>query len=72
MKLDRNINPNGRGKYALLKLRELDKDRDGKTLGEAPEIIGALAVLEHAGILDWGMQGTESEFFVIERQGGWT
>ena len=56
MKLDRNLNPDGRGKYALLKLRNL---RDGDTAVDA-----ALRTLDEAGILDWG-NTRESEFFVI-------
>lgn len=56
MKLDRNLNPNGRGKYALLKLRNL---RDGDTAVDA-----ALRTLDEAGILDWG-NTIDSEFMVI-------
>ena len=56
MKLDRNINANGRGKYALLKLRNL---RAGDTSVDA-----ALRTLDEAGILDWGST-PETEFFVM-------
>lgn len=56
MKLDRNINANGRGKYALLKLRNL---RDGDTTVDA-----ALRTLEEAGILDWG-NTVDTEFMLI-------
>ena len=67
MKLDRNINDNLRGKYALLKLRKLDDFVDVadpfKTLD--PKIAGALETLEKAGVLDWGAAGTEAEFMVI-------
>lgn len=66
MKLDRNINHNQRGKYALLKLRKLDDFTDQGAFGElAPPIAAAIKTLEDAGILDWGLHGTEGEFFVI-------
>lgn len=69
MKMDRNINPNRRGKYALLKLRRLSEIEawDGGE-GEALDrqaALDAIALLERAGILDWGLVGTDGEFFVI-------
>lgn len=69
MKLDRNINPSKRGKYALLKLRRLTEIEawdggDGEAL-DRQAVIDAIALLERAGILDWGYAGTEGEFFVI-------
>lgn len=57
MKLDRNINADGSGKYALLKLRVM---RASMT----PEIYTAVKVLEDAGILDWG-NTVDSEFMLI-------
>lgn len=63
MKLDRNLNANGRGKYALLKLRKLDDFVDPFQKVAAP-IAAAIETLEKAGILDWGNKG-ESEFMVI-------
>ena len=67
MKLDRNIPGNdGRGKYALLLLRQLAAYDDQNAFGGLPpEIEAALTTLESAGIIDWGTQGAESEFFVI-------
>jgi hypothetical protein len=67
MKLDRNVNGNGRGKYALLKLRKLDEftETGDPFQTVAPKIADAIKTLEDAGILDWGIEGTESEFFVI-------
>lgn len=67
MKLDRNLPENaGRGKYALLLLRRLDEwKRDGAFAGHGSEIDQALKVLEEHGLLDWGNEGTESEFFLI-------
>lgn len=65
MKLDRNINANGMGKYALLKLRALETFRDQGAFGEVdPAIANAIHTLEEAGILDWGDK-PETEFFVI-------
>lgn len=67
MKMDHDIEGNGgRGKYALLLLRKLTEYDDGKTFGGvSPKIAAALQVLEDAGIVDWGIVGTESEFFVM-------
>jgi len=65
MKLDRSINPNGRGKYALLKLRRLDDYTEQTTFGELSKpIADALKLLEVHGILDWG-NTVDSEFMVI-------
>lgn len=57
MKLDRNINPDGRGKYALLKLRNTDlssaeiRERVGKIVG--------------GQVLQFG-DNEDTEFFVIK------
>ena len=56
MKLDRNINVGGKGKYALIKLRDLDMRQ--------PEVHRALEVLANEGALDWG-DAPETEFFVM-------
>lgn len=60
MKLDRNIHADGRGKYALILLRKL---RSGNTY--SGEVEQAIQTLAKAGLIDWGIVGTESEFFVI-------
>lgn len=58
MQLDRNLPGNaGRGKYALLKLRMLNKND--------PTMVAAIEYLEQAGVVDWGDLGSETEFFVI-------
>lgn len=63
MKLDRNDNSDGLGKYALILLREL---RRYETLGTFnAEISAALETLEKAGALDWGNAGSGGEFFLI-------
>ena len=62
MKLDRNIPTNGgRGKYALLLLRKLREMPDGVPV----EVDQALGCLIRHGLIDWGDEGTESEFFLI-------
>lgn len=67
MKLDRNVNGNGRGKYALLKLRKLNDFADASDPFQDidPPIADAIKTLDAAGLIDWGIQGSESEFFVI-------
>lgn len=66
MQLDRNLPDNdGGGKYALLKLRELDAFRSGTFRTLPPDLDAAIKLLEERGIIDWGRAGTESEFFVI-------
>lgn len=57
MKLDRNINLDGKGKYALVRLRGIEPG------GEAHRL---LIRLDELGHLDWGAVGGDSEFFVIK------
>ena len=69
MKLDRNINGNGSGKYGLIKNRRLAQIRawdggDGE-IADQQAVEDALALLERAGVIDWGYPNSESEFFVI-------
>ncbi|MEY9157080.1 hypothetical protein [Bradyrhizobium japonicum] len=78
MKLDRNLNGDGRGKYGLVNNRELIKRADeakacvaaGGTPSEseleAMKVVNAVSFLEAMGVIDWGEEGTESEFFVIK------
>lgn len=68
MKLDRNANDDGGGKYALLKIRVLNDMRANSAFEDdmPPEISAAIKVLAKAGVIDWGARGTESEFFVIK------
>ena len=62
MKLDRNINPDGSGKYALLKMRNYPPRLNAQARARVDD---ALAILQDAKMLDYGMRGTESEFMVI-------
>ena len=69
MRLDRNMPGNeGRGKYAILKLRKLAECL-GKSHGHGANtgnrVRAAIRLLEEKGILDWGKEGTEAEFFLI-------
>lgn len=71
MKLDRNINGTGRGKYGLIKNRRLAEIREFRKTGEisgnnASAVEAAIAMLEHFGVIEWSEPGTESEFFVIK------
>lgn len=68
MKLDRNINPDGLGKYALLNLRKIEGLKNGGCHpfeNVAEPIASALKLLEEKGILQWATKGTEDEFFLI-------
>jgi len=58
MKLDRSINPDGRGKYAILKLRRQEKPF-------TPECQEAAITLRDAGLLEFG-NTDDPGFFVIK------
>ena len=60
MKMDRNLNEDGLGKYALINLRRLSLQ------GRTPEVENALQVLKKAGVLELGCVGDEDEFFPIK------
>lgn len=60
MKMDRNINDGGLGKYAVVNLRKL------KPYMNVPEVAEALKVLEAAEALEWGRTGEPDEFFLIK------
>lgn len=62
MKLDRNINADGTGKYALVLMRETPSSTDVSE--KAVAIRGALQTLEHHGCLDYG-NADDRDFFVI-------
>lgn len=57
MKLDRNINQDGKGKYALVRLRGIEPN------SEAMVLLQKLASLGH---VDFGDVGAPDEFFVIK------
>lgn len=57
MKLDRNINQSGKGKYALIRLRGIEAGSEAHRM---------LKALEAMGHLDWGVVGEPDEFFVMK------
>lgn len=64
MKLTRNTTPDGRGKYALVRL---DKIRDLPHGSEIEERAAkALDELAAFGLLEYGEKGSEEEFFAIK------
>ncbi|MDR6954201.1 ATP phosphoribosyltransferase regulatory subunit HisZ [Ancylobacter sp. 3268] len=71
MKLDRNLNAEGDGKYALIRKRRIREIRaqaaggDQSAIADAELMDSALAVLEELGVLDDSVVGTEGEFFVF-------
>ncbi|HEV8293036.1 MAG TPA: hypothetical protein VGP94_13970 [Tepidisphaeraceae bacterium] len=68
MKLDRNINADGRGKYGLIRNRRLAEiltwdGGEGEILDQRA-VANAVALLERAGVIDWG-DNPWTEFFVM-------
>ncbi len=68
MKLDRNINGDGRGKYGLILNRKLaeitNHDGSGRAANKLAAVREAIAALEAHGVIDWG-DTVDTEFFVI-------
>lgn len=64
MKLDRNLNADGHGKYGLIKNRRLAAIRAEAPPQYVSAIDAALKALELAGLIDWG-DTVDTEFFVI-------
>ena len=62
MKLDRNINPDGRDKYALVNLRRV---AECKNLCRE-NVERALAILHSAGVLSYGNESPGGQFFVMK------
>lgn len=61
MKLDRNNNPDGKGKYALVKLRNFPKQSQ---MTDREQVFAALDTLATFGMLDYGST-PETEFMVM-------
>ena len=59
MNLDRNINSDGKGKYALINLRKLEGNP--RTAEEL-----AAAILKNPEAMEFGEVGSPNEFFVIK------
>jgi hypothetical protein len=69
MKMDRNVNPDGCGKYAILNLRKLDElCGTSGTFDDrwTPAVMDALRTLEEVGALEWGIVGKPDEFFLLK------
>lgn len=68
MKLDRDINVDGCGKYAVINLRKLNEacGHKGPLQRWTPEVAQALKTLEDVGALEWGCTGDPDEFFLIK------
>lgn len=59
MKLDRNLNPSGKGKYALVNLRKIDGDP------RTPQEMAA-AILAQPEAVELGIVGGPDEFWLIK------
>lgn len=67
MKLDRDINADGLGKYAVINLRKLrEMCSSNPFLHWSPEVANALQTLDDIGAIDWGKVGEKDEFFVMK------
>jgi hypothetical protein len=60
MKLDRNINKDGRGKYALVNIRELDG------FAEDSVVRNCFDVLRNSGVITLGNESPGDQFFVMK------
>jgi ribulose-5-phosphate 4-epimerase/fuculose-1-phosphate aldolase len=60
MKLDRNINKDGRGKYALVNIRELDG------FAEDSAVRNAFEILRKHGVVTLGNENPGQQFFVMK------
>lgn len=59
MKLDRNLNPGGKGKYALINLRKIDGDP------RTPQDMAA-AITKQPDAVEFGVVGDPDEFWLIK------
>lgn len=59
MKLDRNLNPSGKGKYALINLRKIDGDP------RTPQDMAA-AIVKQPDAVQFGIVGEPDEFWLIK------
>lgn len=65
MKMDRNMNADGSGKYAVINVRKLNELSAPGAYWPAG-IQAAIEALEAAGVLEWGAVGDADEFFLIK------
>lgn len=68
MKMDRNLNDDGTGKYLVVNLRKLDAQAGHAGTFErwSAGVQQALDTLESLGVLEWGAPGSEDEFFLLK------
>src|SRR5262245_53337306 len=67
MKLDRNTNPRGRGKYALVNMRKLGPLIEGsQNTAENFECIEAYFLLKEHGFITEGNESPGDQFFVMK------
>lgn len=69
MQLDKNDPSKGKqGKYALLSLRRVKEATlpGNRPVMESVQIMDAISTLDKAGLIDWGVTGSDSEFFVLK------
>ena len=68
MKMDRNLNDDGLGKYAVINLRRLNETcgHTGTFDRWTPAVEQALKTLEEVGALEWGRAGHPDEFFILK------
>lgn len=59
MKLDRNLNPSGKGKYALINLRKIDGDP------RTPQDM-AVSIRANPESVEFGIAGESDEFWLIK------
>lgn len=64
MKMDRNVNDDGMGKYAVVNLRKFNAMTEGSE--QRREVRIALEALQSAGVLELGCVGEPDEFFLIK------
>lgn len=66
--MDRNMNDDGTGKYAVINLRKLNEVCGHAGVFErwSPAVEQALKTLEEVGALEWGRVGEPDEFFLIK------
>jgi hypothetical protein len=59
VKLDRNLpNNKGRGKYAVVKMREVARIQSDSMSNDAIRLEQAMTELERLGVIDYGTVGT--------------
>lgn len=68
MKLDRNENQDGTGKYAMINLRRLDQVAGHPSTFQrwSPAVQDAIKALQQTGAIELGLAGAPDEFFVIK------